>query len=146
LIQPPASIAGNHTTKENMQTHRERYYTDVEGSYYKRCNKAHKATGQRCVICLKKSTNVHHASYGNDIVGKTIFPVCHSCHETVCHHQTNWIIHKDKMKSRNTPAFTEYLQMQFAFIEIVHTPTKGKLTYSTKRPGSTNKVKYATKK
>jgi hypothetical protein len=108
-----------------------RYYSDKKSTYYQRCKIAHKSSGQRCTICTGKSTEVHHSSYGNDIVGKSIFPVCSSCHMNICHAPNNWIKSNNKMKSKNTNEFILYLRMQFDFINIVHNPINGELSYRT---------------
>jgi hypothetical protein len=116
-----------------MITSKNRYYTDNEGTYYDRCRTSHKETGQRCVICLKKSQTTHHAAYGNDVPGVTIFAVCKTCHNNICHDPKNWLPHRDKMLSCNTPAFTKYLQRQYLFTKTVHNSLHGELKY-TKKP------------
>lgn len=120
------------TSQKQQEIDKQRYYTDCNtGSYYTRCKKAHRATGQRCVICLNKSTNIHHSRYGNDVIGVSIFPVCDVCHTKVCHNLKNWIIDKkDKMKSRNTDDFEAYLRMRYLFLETVYIPTHGSMKYT----------------
>ena len=111
---------------------KKRYYTDNNGTYYDRCREAHRATGQRCTICLGKSQEVHHTAYGEDVIGFTIFPVCKACH-SICHTVGNWIEDTDKMKSHNTDKFTDYLRMRFLFVGIVHNPAHGQLNYKSKK-------------
>lgn len=133
--------------EKQREIDKKRYYTDENGgTYYTRCKKAHKATGQRCVICLEKSTNIHHSRYGNDVIGVSIFPVCSICHTKVCHDLANWIEHKtDKMKSKNTEQFEEYLKMRYLFLQTVYIPSHGGMKYkpttTTKTPASKPKRK-----
>ena len=108
-----------------MVRNTQRYY----GDYKERCRKAHESTGQRCVICSKKSEEIHHSSYGNDVIGKTIFAVCRHCHETIAHDPKNWRPNKDPMKSRNTQEFSEWLRVKYLYVCRVHNPLKGKLSY-----------------
>jgi hypothetical protein len=102
-----------------------RYY----GDYYGRCREAHRSTGQRCVICTGKSTHVHHAYYGDDVVGTSIFPICESCHGSVCHSRENWIPNKQEMKAKNTPAFINKLRIQFLYVRVVTHAVHGDLSY-----------------
>lgn len=99
-------------------------------NYYEICGDAHKDIGQRCTLCLKKSQVIHHAAYGRDKPGYTVFPVCIKCHNNCCHSPANWVRHTDKMKSHNTPEFTEYLRMQYLMVQTVHNPLHGELKYT----------------
>lgn len=116
-----------------QQLDQKRYYTDKNGTYYDRCRVAHELTSQRCVICFGKSKHIHHSSYGKDIHGYSIFPVCEKCHYGVCHASNNWIEKTDRMKSENTSEFREYLRMQYLLVKIVHVPIHGKLSYKKRK-------------
>lgn len=76
------------------------------------CAIAHKSVHGQCCVCLtKKSQELHHAKYGKDEIGKTVFPVCTYCHESQCHSHENWI-HDSKNPvwgNRNTDEFTRRL-------------------------------------
>lgn len=102
-------------------------------NYNQICQMAHQSSGQRCVVCFKKSTHIHHARYGFDSPGVTVFPVCRKCHDNVCHASINWIMSVDRMKSRNTKEFTKWLQDRFLYIYHAHIPLKGKLKYVPKK-------------
>ena len=81
--------------------------------YKDMCKSAHKETHNLCCVCLNnKSTQIHHACYGNDIIGKSIFPVCVYCHYRICHHKFHWIrCPTDPVwNNRNTEDFTQKLQ------------------------------------
>ena len=87
--------------------------------YYKQCAIAHKSVYNLCCVCLtKKSEQLHHAKYGNDIIGTTTFPVCTSCHQRICHDVNNWIIDTTNPEwgNRNTPDFTERLQLGYKLL------------------------------
>ena len=97
------------------------------GKNYKRlCAIAHRQTKGFCCYCLSaKSKEIHHALYGNDIAGISIFAVCvsearrrHRCHTKVCHSRQNWI--KDSSnpvwKNRNTEEFTARLRLGFELL------------------------------
>ena len=90
------------------------------GKNYKRlCTMAHRQTKGYCCYCLSsKSEEIHHALYGNDIAGVSIFAVCDRCHTKVCHNRQNWI--KDKKnpvwKNRNTEEFTARLKLGFELL------------------------------
>lgn len=107
----------------------ERYY----GDYKTRCKKAHESTKQRCSICYGKSTHCHHTSYGDDVIGSTLFPVCEHCHEKICHHPDNWKPSKNPMMSRNTKDFTEWLKVKYLYVKKVYNPLKGGLVYRGKK-------------
>jgi len=109
------------------------YSRRYPANYVEICSDAHQDIGQRCVLCLKKSKVIHHAAYGNDKPGYTVFPVCVRCHNSICHSPTNWIRHKEVMKSHNTPDFTEYLRMQYLYVQTVHNPIHGKLKFVKKK-------------
>jgi hypothetical protein len=88
-----------------------RYGSSVK--YREMCESAHRKTHNLCCVCLlRKSTQIHHACYGNDITGKSIFPVCQYCHYHICHHKANWIrCSKNPVwENRNTEEFIENLQ------------------------------------
>ena len=109
----------------NSRKYAQRYY----GDYKQRCSNTHRLHGQRCVICYGKSEEIHHALYGNDIPGKTIFSVCRHCHENICHSPENWIKSSNPMKCRNTPQFTTFLRTQYIYLKRVHNKTKGQLSW-----------------
>lgn len=76
--------------------------------YRKQAAIAHKKTHNHCVVCMtNKSEEIHHAYYGNDIIGVSTFPVCRHCHSDVCHSSTNWI------KSRSDPVWGNYNTEEF---------------------------------
>ena len=120
-----------------MKDYQQRY-GDSE-LYVLHCSKAHHSTGQRCVLCTKKSEQIHHAYYiGNnkDVVGLNTFPVCEKCHRDVCHSSNVWIRHHDHMKSRNTEDFIFHLKTRYLFVSQIFNEPKGVLSYgrkSTKR-------------
>lgn len=92
-------------------------YGDSPKDYAKQCAKAHNLTKQKCCCCLvKPSEEIHHAAYGNDQIGITVFPVCRECHKAIAHHPDNWIVSRqDKVwGSKNTPGFTEQLIAGFS--------------------------------
>jgi hypothetical protein len=116
-----------------MKDYRQRY-GDPE-LYVLHCSKAHHSTGQRCVLCTKKSEEIHHAYYvgGNkDEVGINTFPVCRSCHTSRCHDSGVWYPHHDHMKSRNNDEFIFHLRSRYLFVSQVFSCTKGNLKYAGK--------------
>lgn len=93
-------------------------YGDIN-QYKKQVAIAHRKTHNHCCVCLtSKSNQLHHASYGNDRIGISTFPVCDRCHSGICHSSDNWI--KDKTdpvwKSRNTPEFTKRLRLGYQLL------------------------------
>lgn len=53
--------------------------------YRKQVAIAHRKTHNYCVVCLtKKSEEIHHAYYGNDVIGVSIFSACYRCHNEIC--------------------------------------------------------------
>ncbi len=108
-----------------MQSNRDADRYGEPKKYIMNCAKAHEATGQRCVLCTKKSEEIHHGYYGNDRVGVSTFPVCRSCHTTKCHDPKNWIPERDHMKSRNTSIFLAYLQHSYLFTAKIFSKKNG---------------------
>jgi hypothetical protein len=87
--------------------------------YRRQCAIAHKAVKHFCCVCLTNtSEQLHHAKYGNDKIGVTVFPVCLDCHANVCHSSINWI--KDKQNplwnNQNTPEFIERLEIGYKLL------------------------------
>lgn len=88
-------------------------------SYRKQCAIAHQSSKNLCCVCLvNPSEELHHAKYGNDVIGETVFPVCLKCHESVCHSSKNWL--KDKYnpvwKNQNTAEFIERLKIGYKLL------------------------------
>lgn len=70
--------------------------------YNRLCAIAHNRTLSTCCCCMVNfSEEIHHVTYGNDIVGWSIFPVCRKCHSSICHSKKNWIIDEDNPKWNN---------------------------------------------
>ena len=87
--------------------------------YGQQCAIAHKSTHGLCCVCMTaKSEELHHAFYGRDIIGVSVFPTCLSCHQNVCHSSDNWVIdHKNPVwKNRNTTGFTQRLQLGYKLL------------------------------
>lgn len=87
--------------------------------YRKQCAIAHKSTHGLCCVCMvKKSEQLHHAYYGQDVIGESVFPVCLRCHQTICHSSENWIIDEDDKvwKNRNTPKFIDRLRLGYRLL------------------------------
>lgn len=87
--------------------------------YRKQCAIAHKSTHGLCCVCMvKKSDEIHHAYYGKDAIGESTFPVCLSCHQSICHSPKNWI--KDGSnplwKNRNTSEFLQRLRLGYQLL------------------------------
>lgn len=96
--------------------YRERYAEPEK--HKKQCAKAHQKTNGTCCVCMARpSEEIHHSSYrkSGDRVGSNIFSVCISCHQQICHHKKNWIIHPTDpvWKNRNTFEFTKMLQNNY---------------------------------
>ncbi|WP_414755555.1 hypothetical protein [Anabaena sp. CCY 9910] len=84
--------------------------------YKNLCKTAHEKTYNLCCCCVKrKSVHIHHAYYGNDVIGESIFPVCMDCHYFACHHKDNWIrsLENPIWENRNTEEFTECLRLGY---------------------------------
>ncbi|MBN3871655.1 MAG: hypothetical protein HWQ23_15640 [Nostoc sp. JL33] len=65
-------------------------YGDIK-KYKKQCAIAHKSVKGLCCVCLvRPSDELHHAKYGCDRIGLTVFPVCLTCHDQFCHSSKNW--------------------------------------------------------
>lgn len=80
---------------------------------------AHKKTHNYCVVCLsRRSEQIHHAYYGNDIIGISTFPTCASCHSLVCHSPTNWVICRSNpvWGNRNTDEFITRLRLGYQLL------------------------------
>ncbi|MBW4675913.1 MAG: hypothetical protein KME52_18400 [Desmonostoc geniculatum HA4340-LM1] len=92
------------------------------GKNYKRvCAITHRQTSGFCCYCLSaKSKEIHHALYGNDVAGFSIFAVCDKCHKRVCHSRQNWIKDKNNpvWKNRNTEEFISRLRLGFELLNI----------------------------
>jgi hypothetical protein len=93
-------------------------YGDIK-KYKKQCAIAHQSVKGLCCVCLTKpSEQLHHAKYGCDRIGLTVFPVCLECHDLVCHSSLNW--QKDKSNpvwnNQNTPEFTERLKLGYRLL------------------------------
>jgi|GEM_PF-3671641 len=87
--------------------------------YRQQCAIAHKSTHGLCCYCItSKSDELHHAYYGEDVIGESVFPVCLRCHQTICHDPKNWIIdHKNQLwKNRNTTKFLERLRLGYKLL------------------------------
>ncbi|MGB6301153.1 MAG: hypothetical protein WBF90_33935 [Rivularia sp. (in: cyanobacteria)] len=81
--------------------------------YSRICAIAHKRTNQLCCCCLSaKSEEIHHALYGFDVIGWSIFPVCKECHTKICHNKENWIVDEDNpvWNNRNNLNFLKKLR------------------------------------
>ena len=88
-------------------------------NYRKQCAIAHKSVHGLCCVCMvKQSEQIHHAFYGNDIIGVSTFPVCLSCHTQICHNPRNWIKdHENPVwRNRNTPEFIERLRLGYRLL------------------------------
>lgn len=84
----------------------------------KQCAKAHQKTNGICCVCMARpSEEIHHSSYrrSGDRVGVNIFSVCRYCHQHICHHNNNWIVHPvdPVWKNHNTASFTKMLQANY---------------------------------
>ena len=108
-----------------MERDKDRYY----GNYQERCRITHESQGQRCCLCFKKSQEIHHASYGNDVPGVTIFALCLDCHK-IAHTGKNWIWNRDKMKSRNSASFRNKLRKGYLKCQMVILPNIGNMCYN----------------
>ncbi|MGA1256913.1 MAG: hypothetical protein ACO3YX_07885, partial [Candidatus Nanopelagicaceae bacterium] len=87
--------------------------------YRQQCAIAHASTHSLCCVCMtRKSQELHHAFYGNDIIGVSVYPVCISCHRAICHSPENWIKdhHNPLWKNRNTEEFIERLQLGYKLL------------------------------
>ena len=105
----------------------DRYY----GNYRERCRQVHHAQGQRCCLCFDKSQEVHHASYGHDVPGVTIFALCLNCHK-LAHTGKNWIWNQDKMKCQNSDKFKAKLRKGFLLCQLVVLPSLGNMCYNSR--------------
>ena len=87
--------------------------------YKKQVAIAHRKTHNYCVVCLtKKSEEIHHAYYGNDVIGVSTFPTCISCHDEICHSPTNWIKNPSNpvWGNRNTDEFITRLRLGYQLL------------------------------
>ena len=103
--------------KKKPSRYRQRYGNIKQ--YKIQCAIAHKSVHGLCCSCLtKQSEELHHAKYGQDSIGHTVFPVCKQCHQIVCHSQENWIVdHKNPVwESRNTEKFLQKLQLGYQLL------------------------------
>ena len=87
--------------------------------YRKQVAIAHRKTHNYCVVCLtNKSEEIHHAYYGNDIIGVSTFPTCYRCHNEICHSQLNWV--KSRINpvwgNRNTNEFITRLRLGYQLL------------------------------
>jgi alkyl sulfatase BDS1-like metallo-beta-lactamase superfamily hydrolase len=66
----------------------------------------------------RQSSEIHHAFYGNDIIGWSVFPVDAECHAKICHSKENWITDKDNpvWGNRNTEEFIKKLRDNYKFL------------------------------
>ncbi|MCC5669229.1 hypothetical protein LC653_36670 [Nostoc sp. CHAB 5784] len=87
--------------------------------YRKQVAIAHRKTHNYCVVCLtKKSEEIHHAYYGNDVIGVSTFPTCYRCHDEICHSPTNWIKNPSNpvWGNRNTEEFITRLRLGYQLL------------------------------
>jgi hypothetical protein len=87
--------------------------------YKKQVAIAHRKTHKYCVVCLtKKSEEIHHAYYGNDVIGVSTFPTCYRCHDEICHSPTNWIKNPSNpvWGNRNTDEFITRLRLGYQLL------------------------------
>ncbi|MFN6455734.1 MAG: hypothetical protein RM022_026540 [Nostoc sp. EfeVER01] len=87
--------------------------------YKKQVAIAHRKTHNYCVVCLtKKSEEIHHAYYGNDIIGQSTFPTCYRCHNEICHSPINWIKSRSNpvWGNRNTDEFITRLRLGYQLL------------------------------
>lgn len=87
--------------------------------YRVQCAIAHKSVHGLCCVCLTaKSEELHHASYGKDCIGFSVFPVCTRCHQSVCHAPDNWIVdYKNPVwGNHNSAEFTQRLQLGYKLL------------------------------
>ncbi|WP_375511432.1 hypothetical protein [uncultured Nostoc sp.] len=87
--------------------------------YKKQVAIAHRKTHNYCVVCLtNKSEEIHHAYYGNDIIGISTFPTCYRCHDEIFHSSINWI--KSRINpvwgNRNTDEFITRLRLGYQLL------------------------------
>lgn len=113
------------TTNKNNPNWDLRYGT--QKSYKKNCAIAHNKTRSLCCVCLvNKSNQIHHAYYGNDVAGESVFPVCTKCHRLTCHSKKYWI--KDSKnpvwENRNTETFLQRLRMGYKLLNKGLTPSR----------------------
>jgi hypothetical protein len=100
-------------------------YSDRYGDpvrYRKQCARAHQKTNGLCCVCMaRQSDQLHHSSYrkSGDRIGSNCFPVCLSCHQHICHHPKNWVIHPTDpiWKNHNTAQFTRMLQNNYKKVQ-----------------------------
>ncbi|MCC5668207.1 hypothetical protein LC653_31190 [Nostoc sp. CHAB 5784] len=87
--------------------------------YRKQVAIAHRKTHNYCVVCLtNKSKEIHHAYYGNDVIGVSTFPTCYRCHDEICHSPTNWIKNPSNpvWGNRNTDEFIIRLRLGYQLL------------------------------
>ncbi|WP_375511786.1 hypothetical protein [uncultured Nostoc sp.] len=104
--------------KKSNQLNWRKRYGNIK-VYKKQCAIAHQSVKGLCCVCLvRPSEQLHHAKYGNDEIGLTVFPVCLNCHNQVCHSSKNW--NKDKTRpvwgNQNTPEFIERLKLGYKLL------------------------------
>ncbi|MBD2536875.1 hypothetical protein H6G97_49705 [Nostoc flagelliforme FACHB-838] len=83
------------------------------------CAYAHRKTHNYCVVCLtKKSEEIHHAYYGNDVIGVSTFSTCYRCHHEICHSPINWIKNPSNpvWGNRNTDDFITRLRLGYQLL------------------------------
>ncbi|QLF85054.1 hypothetical protein [Nostoc phage YongM] len=142
-------------TPKQIEIDRQRYGDRNDPKYIDLCYRTHKSSGNRCVICSKKSEEVHHGYYSgveNDTPGVNTFAVCKQCHDNVCHSSINWIPnHDNPMKSTNTKKFLVFLRQRFLFISQAFNGIKGVMSYygkptNKRRNSKSHRVSNKTKK
>lgn len=67
-----------------------------------------------CVMCNESATLVHHAFYGSDVCGWSIFPLCEKCHE-ISHLPQFWINNQNEIFARNTREFIQILRAKYYY-------------------------------
>ncbi|AND75650.1 hypothetical protein [Nostoc phage A1] len=120
-------------TARQIGIDKQRYGDRNNPEYVDLCYRTHKSCGDRCVICTKKSVEIHHAyylGYKNDKPGVNVFAICRHCHTSQCHRYNTWLPDYDEpMKSRNTEEFITYLRQRFLFVSQAFNGIKGVMSY-----------------
>ncbi|QVQ57088.1 hypothetical protein ELBI_83 [Anabaena phage Elbi] len=124
-----------------------RYGKRDNPDYIDLCYRTHKASGNRCVVCTKKSKEIHHAYYcgvKKDTPGVNVFAVCQHCHDSYCHASNRWIQNYDNpMLNRNDETTLLELRQRFIFVSSLFNGIKGVMSYygQPKSFGRTRKAK-----
>lgn len=118
ILKVPLILFLNCVIKITQSMNFNKRYGNLK-KYRQQCAIAHKSTHGLCCVCMtRKSQEIHHAFYGNDIIGVSTYPVCAKCHQTICHSPENWIKdHQNPVwKNRNTMQFTQRLQLGYKLL------------------------------